>query len=467
MASLDFPSNPTNNQTYSLNGVTYYYNSAIGAWLTQLSTMNLSTSSNTQVLFNDAGIANGSSGLVFDKSANTVYTNNLVLGGQNVLSTLASAYTFSWDTTVKTSAFTALTNTGYLVNTTSGAVVVNLPATPAVGTKVAVADYAGTSGTNNIILNLNGSKMNGITANGIINTSRASFNLIYADSTQGWINQASTTQASVAQNYDITYLVVAGGGGGGGRYYSGGGGAGGYRAATVTISTGNILTVTIGAGGAGGSGDNVRGSNGVNSSVTSSSASFSTITAAGGGGGGSYNSNGTGFSGGSGGGNSGYFTSAGTAGQAIPAGQGNAGGIGGTYGGGGGGGAGAAGSNGTSTVGGNGGAGLNWQSLGTFYAGGGGGGAYGGAGGSGGSGGGGNGGSGSVNPTAGTTNRGGGGGASSAYISIANAELGAAGGSGIVIISYTSPVQIGSGGTVTSAGGVFYHTFTSSGTYTS
>ena len=68
MASLDFPSNPTNGQTYALNGVTYYYNSTMGAWLTQLTSMNLSTSSNTQVLFNDAGIANGSPGFVFNKT---------------------------------------------------------------------------------------------------------------------------------------------------------------------------------------------------------------------------------------------------------------------------------------------------------------------------------------------------------------------------------------------------------------
>ena len=77
MASLDFPSNPTNNQTYALNGVTYYYNSAIGAWLTQLSTMNLSTSSNTQVLFNDAGLANGSTGLSYNKFANTLSANTI------------------------------------------------------------------------------------------------------------------------------------------------------------------------------------------------------------------------------------------------------------------------------------------------------------------------------------------------------------------------------------------------------
>jgi PKD repeat protein len=43
--------------------------------------------------------------------------------------------------------------------------------------------------------------------------------------------------------------------------------------------------------------------------------------------------------------------------------------------------------------------------------------------------------------------------------------LGAAGGSGIVIISYAG-AQRGTGGTVTSSGGNTIHTFTSSGTYT-
>lgn len=77
MASLDFPTNPTNGQTYALNGVTYYYNSTIGAWLTQQSTSNLSTSSNTQVLFNDAGVANGSTGLTYNKAANTLSANTV------------------------------------------------------------------------------------------------------------------------------------------------------------------------------------------------------------------------------------------------------------------------------------------------------------------------------------------------------------------------------------------------------
>jgi hypothetical protein len=73
------------------------------------------------------------------------------------------------------------------------------------------------------------------------------------------------------------------------------------------------------------------------------------------------------------------------------------------------------------------------------------------------------GGSGGVNTigTAGTANTGGGGGGGGA-----NGSNGASGGSGIVIISYASSIQRGTGGTVTTSGGYYIHTFTSSGTYT-
>jgi hypothetical protein len=40
------------------------------------------------------------------------------------------------------------------------------------------------------------------------------------------------------------------------------------------------------------------------------------------------------------------------------------------------------------------------------------------------------------------------------------------GGSGIVIIRYQSATQRGAGGTIVNSGGYWYHTFTSSGTYT-
>jgi len=280
-----------------------------------------------------------------------------------------------------------------------------------------------------------------------------------------WYNATYTTWVNFADSapYAIDYLVVAGGGGGGGTYSSGGyvggggGGAGGYIATTYTAAGGTAYTVTVGAGGAGGSssGSPTNGSQGT-SSV------FSSSTAIGGGGGGNGSNTFNGGSGGSGGGGSGYsgLGGAGTSGQGNTGGNGQSGG---NYPAGGGGGAAAAGGNATTSVAGSGGNGLNWQSLGTYYAGGGGGGLYNTTSnfGTGGAGGGGNGaGTGSLGSNA-TANTGGGGGGAGMNSSGTNGN----GGSGIVIIRY-SGAQRGTGGTVTSAGGYTYHTFTSSGTYT-
>jgi len=226
------------------------------------------------------------------------------------------------------------------------------------------------------------------------------------------------------------YLVVAGGGGGG-KLDGGGGGAGGYRASTYSLSA-NTYTVTIGAAGTGSSTQGVRGTNGGNSV-------FDTITSIGGGGGGSHTGTETGASGGSGGGashnNSSVSGGAGTAGQGFAGGAGYAGGGGVNAGGGGGGAAEIGNTDGRS----HGGDGLDWQSLGTYYAGGGGGGqeqSGGYSGGDGGLGGGGHGSSNNAgaNGTAGTTNTGGGGGGGG-YDSGSGGN-GFAGGSGIVIIRY-------------------------------
>ena len=87
MAALDFPASPANNQIYSLNGVQYYYNGVIGAWLTNLITnpVNANTT-NTQILYNDAGYTNGSIGLVFNKFSNTFSTGSIIASG-NVTTT--------------------------------------------------------------------------------------------------------------------------------------------------------------------------------------------------------------------------------------------------------------------------------------------------------------------------------------------------------------------------------------------
>ena len=215
------------------------------------------------------------------------------------------------------------------------------------------------------------------------------------------------------------YLLVAGGGSGGGFYLSGGGGAGGAIDTTVSL-TANTYPIVIGAGGSG-TYTNVA-NNGVNSTAFSN-------TAIGGGYGGHVENYAQ--SGGSGGGSDGYGSRPGSG----TAGQGNDGGNGGQYGGGGGGGKSSAGSNGSGNNGGNGGSGINWKSLGNFYAGGGGGGGN--DGGSVGSGGSSVGGAGATNAgigSAGSINTGSGGGGTGN--NVPGSGKGGNGGSGILIVRY-------------------------------
>ena len=71
----------------------------------------------------------------------------------------------NWDTTPKTTGFTAVSGNGYFCNTTSAAFTVTLPATPSAGAIVAVSDYASTAATNNINITPNGTdKIDGVNA---------------------------------------------------------------------------------------------------------------------------------------------------------------------------------------------------------------------------------------------------------------------------------------------------------------
>jgi len=239
---------------------------------------------------------------------------------------------------------------------------------------------------------------------------------------------SSGTFTNTLASLSVDYLVVAGGGGGGSRH-GGGGGAGGAIDSTGTLSA-TTYSIVIGGGGAGApsGGDNVA------TQGSSSSGFGSTAT---GGGFGSSNQDTVG-SGGSGGGSRGNSSSA--VGGSGTSGQGNrGGGDTGGNGGGGGGGKTAVGADGTNAKGGNGGAGINWKSLGTYYAGGGGGGVTSDGvdttgRGTGGSGGGGNGNFSGNDSTSGAANTGGGGGGGG-HTGSTNHQ-GKSGGSGIVIVRY-------------------------------
>ena len=87
--------------------------------------------------------------------------------------------TVDWQTSIKTSSFTAVSGEGYFVNTTSGAITVTLPASPSVGDIVAIKDYANTFDTNNLTIARNGSNISGeaVGCNNICRGSITYFNL--------------------------------------------------------------------------------------------------------------------------------------------------------------------------------------------------------------------------------------------------------------------------------------------------
>jgi hypothetical protein len=308
---------------------------------------------------------------------------------------------------------------------------ITMPASPVNGAVVTIATSKGISA---LTINAN----TGQTINNPIITlsSGQSASYIYRSASTAWFpfsNGGGLTYTSVS------YLVVAGGGGGGGDW-SGGGGGGGYLSATPASFTSGSYSIVVGAGGTAGTAG-IKGGSGTNSTAFG-------LTAIGGGGGGSDNDgDDIGRSGGSGGG--GAIDGAGGAGTAGQGNNGASGNRGNSLQGGGGGGAS---QTGQAQAGGNGTAWLN----GTYYAGGGGG-SRNGSTAAGGLGGGGTGGNGGTGGTVGTNGTGGGGGAQNGG--------GKIGGDGVVIIRYAGSQQA-SGGTVTSAGGYTYHTFTTSGTFT-
>jgi hypothetical protein len=405
-------------------------------------------------------------------------TNGQVLStnGSGVLSFTTPSAGISWQSSVKTSGFTATAGEGYFCNTTSAGFTVTLPATPTAGQQVAVVDYAGTFDTNALTISPNGNKIEGTTTSQTLNGEREGVLLVYIDSTQGWLATSGInegTDALTIPPYSIDFLVVAGGGGGG-CDDGAGGGAGGYRTSTQSVNVGTVITVTVGDGGAQQPLNTAKGFSGSNSSISGSG--LTTITSAGGGGGAtgqpSYN---TGVSGGSGGGGASNGSSAGGSGNTpntSPS-QGNNGGSGvaSPDNSGGGGGAGEAGNTDGQGQGGDGTASSITGSSVTRAGGGGGSTRASGSTNVGGTGGGGNGGvhTPGLSAVAGTVNTGSGGGGGNGSGSNGSVSDGFAGGKGVVILSLPtanySSTTTGSP-TVTTSGSNTILQFNGSGSYT-
>jgi len=95
--------------------------------------------------------------------------------------------TVDWDTTKKTSAFTAVNGDGFFIDTSSAAITMTLPASPSAGDIVAFKDYAGTFDTNALTIGRNSQPIEGVAADLTVSVERAGLTLAYSDSTQGWL----------------------------------------------------------------------------------------------------------------------------------------------------------------------------------------------------------------------------------------------------------------------------------------
>ena len=124
-------------------------------------------------------------GLTFpnaDGSADTFLKTN----GSGTLSFAEVSGGTSWQA-VKTSGFTAVAGEGYFINTTGGAIEMDLPA-GSIGDEIAFVDYAGTFDTNALTIDQNGTeKIAGSTDPLTVSTERAANTLVYVDGTQGWL----------------------------------------------------------------------------------------------------------------------------------------------------------------------------------------------------------------------------------------------------------------------------------------
>ena len=116
-------------------------------------------------------------------TANQIMTSN----GSGVLSFVDNSGGTDWQAVQTSTPFTAVAGNGYFINTTSGAIEMDLPAGN-IGDEVSVIDYAGTFDTNALTVDPNGTeKIVGSTASLTVSTERAGFTLAFTDSTQGWL----------------------------------------------------------------------------------------------------------------------------------------------------------------------------------------------------------------------------------------------------------------------------------------
>ena len=80
----------------------------------------------------------------------------------------------------------ASSDNGYMINASGGNITLTLPATPSEGDLVAAVDVYDKATTNTITVARNGSNIEGVASDLVIDLDGAGFTLVYADATRGW-----------------------------------------------------------------------------------------------------------------------------------------------------------------------------------------------------------------------------------------------------------------------------------------
>lgn len=86
----------------------------------------------------------------------------------------------------KTGNYTAVAGDALLIDTTSAAITITLPASPTANDVVRFADYAGTWAVNKVTFGRNGLKIMGLSEDYDITTANLNGVMTYIDTTQGW-----------------------------------------------------------------------------------------------------------------------------------------------------------------------------------------------------------------------------------------------------------------------------------------
>jgi hypothetical protein len=91
-----------------------------------------------------------------------------------------------WNVVVTAVNYNANNRDEVYVNTTGAIKTVFLPGSPAVGTRIRIVDYANTWAAFNLTVDRNGSLIDGVASNLIMNVSGTWAELVYVDGIKGW-----------------------------------------------------------------------------------------------------------------------------------------------------------------------------------------------------------------------------------------------------------------------------------------